>query len=179
MSLVVRSKEGAVMPWELRIVKTIGQPPTTCPDNDATETLGPIGDVHLQLSTALPGIEFYNEPGGAEKLDMMLRKGIDIPDSLKTILATANSSSRGVYDGEDYRFEFSFGNQPLVDHAFLDVRGGGNPMPALARVIGATGWAIYDLATSKMVDVSGWDKFTEWRNRGIQSSQRGEGDGRT
>jgi hypothetical protein len=155
------------MPWELNIVKTVGKPPQKSPETKDTHGLGVLPAIQRQLSNALPGIEFYKEPSGEERLAAMKEQGIEIPDSLKSIFARTKGSYRGIYKGDDFSFEFCFGHETTVDHAFLDVRGSGEPLPALQHLMLTTGWAIYDLASSKLVESKGWEKFTEWRDRCI------------
>lgn len=115
------------MPWELTIAR-----PDRLP-------LGDLAFVRNAVELAMPGVRFFLEPGGLEK---MAASGIEFPEVLRRHLEDSPATVQGDYEGEGYSVRFFLGAGPEVEDMGAEVRGSGDPMPELCRLAKANGWAI-------------------------------------
>jgi hypothetical protein len=150
------------MPWEVVIQSS---------DN---AELGAVAAVREKMSAALPDIKFYVEPSGLEKLAAMRERGIEFPEILRKHLEQSPASLQADFEGNDFSMQFyGFESQPLRTIR-VEVRGNGNPLPALAALCRPNGWTAIDCANSQPIDPSaaaaaGWDAFRNYRDRAVSS----------
>jgi hypothetical protein len=156
------------MPWEITIRQA---------DN------GPLGDLSAtrkKIMTALPATQFYREPSGPEKIAAAAAKGIVFPDVIRKHLEQRPATEQALFEGDGYSIElYGFEGQPL-QMLLLEVRGDGNPMPALAAICRPNGWIVIDNASGKPVDLdavtaAAWDAFQAFRDRAIRSIKTSQG----
>src|SRR5262249_19638291 len=147
------------MPWELTIRRPGGEP------------LGNRDEVIRAMSTALPAIDWVEEPPLLEQIK-------DMPEhSFHKLLPTwpaetrehfARPRLRGDYDAGEFVIQFfGFEAQPIV-FLLAEVRGNGNPLPPLAKLCSVTGWAAMEAGTTQPIDLTadeaeGWKRFCEYR----------------
>jgi hypothetical protein len=159
------------MPWEITIRRPDGSP------------LGDFDSVRHQLTQAVPGIAFYQEPSGAEKVTTYRQAGIELPEigrqGLEKHLARVRAEcASGKFSISFYGLE----SEPLCS-VLAEVRGNGNPVPVLAALCVPNGWIAIDDASGTPVDLSGgsptgWDDFREYRSRAIRDPGQTSDDAR-
>lgn len=106
------------MPWELTISRA-GQLP-----------LGDIEAVRRAVETAVPGVQFYREPSGLEKI---AAAGIEFPDVLLRHLNNSPATIQADFEGEGFSIRFFLGAGPEVERMGAEVRGSGGPAGARSR----------------------------------------------
>jgi hypothetical protein len=150
------------MPWEVVIQS---------PDN---AELGDLAAVRDKMTAALPGIQFYSEPSGPEKLAAAREKGIEFPEVIRKHLEQSPATLQADFEAGDFSMQFyGFESQPLRTIR-VEVRGNGNPLPVLAALCKPNGWIAIDCATSQFIELAaaaaaGWDVFRDYRGRAIGS----------
>ena len=155
------------MPWEL-----------TIRSSDNTD-LGDVATVRDQITAALPTIQFRVEPSGLEKLAMARAAGVEFPDVLRRNMEQCPASLEADFDGGKFLIQFyGFEHQPL-QKIYVDVRGNGNPLPALAALCMPNGWLAIDNASSKPIELTGtmvaeWAAFRNYRDRAVNSILKSE-----
>lgn len=157
------------MGWTIRIRHADGR------------SLGPIEALRELVTKSLPGIQFYREPSGKEKLAAY---NIDFPDVIRKHLEGAPAEIRADWEVEDLFLRFFFGPEHLteIDAFSVEVRGDGNPIPFVSGLCSPNAWvaegpdgAELDLTAATSPE---WEGFKAWRDRAIeQSGQRGAADG--
>jgi hypothetical protein len=153
------------MPWTLIIARANGEP------------LGAVDHVRAVIEQRLPGTRFWRDPSGAERLAAMDRRGVAIPPELGQILGDLPADERGLYDSGGISLEFFLGTDPTVKSLTIDVRGGGNPIPALRLLCESDGWQVRELSGAA-VDLgaadaeAGWTRFIHYRDKGIEEIKR-------
>lgn len=115
------------MPWEV----TIGR--------EDQNSLGELEAVQKAIESAIPGVEFYREPSGLEK---MTASGIEFPEVLRSFLETAPATVQADFEGDGFSMRLYLGTGPVVQNIGLEVRGSGDPMPCLQKLTSETGWRI-------------------------------------
>lgn len=122
------------MPWELQALAV-----------DDHRPLGTLQQVQAKLRAAVPEIELFQDASGAEKIAAMESQGIQIPDVIREQWFRSDGAYQGLMDGEGYSIEFHLGrDQTTVPSVGIYVRGNGNPMPTLQRLMKIDGWKIVD-----------------------------------
>src|SRR5262245_33213606 len=155
------------MPWELTIRRADNAP------------MGPIDVVRKKVTDCLPGLQFYMEPSGAEKLAASDARGIVLPDVIREMWQKQPALEQADYDEGTFHMRlFGFGHVPLIS-VDAEIRGNGNPLPAIAALCRPNGWIAIDLANGQPVDLeaeaaSGWKSFPKWRDDTIQKHQEAE-----
>jgi hypothetical protein len=122
------------MPWEIIIKRLDGLP------------LGTPQEVSDLIAEAFPGVEFYREPSGQEKL-AVLPLGLEVPEVIRTHFAEAPSSLQADFDAEDYSLRFYLGDEATHTLTTVDVeaRGGSRSgMRMLETLTLKTGWIVVD-----------------------------------
>jgi hypothetical protein len=85
----------------------------------------------------------------------------------------------GVFEGAGYSIEFNFQKDGAVDGFMLHVRGGGDPMEAIARLCATNGWVALDTSTGEFMDLQrpsrdSWESFQAFRDRALATLGRRE-----
>lgn len=80
----------------------------------------------------------------------------------------------GILDGDGYSIEFNLQRDGVVDGFMLHVRGGGDPVSAIARLCSASGWVALDTSTGEFMDLDhpsheGWASFQSFRDQVIET----------
>jgi len=80
----------------------------------------------------------------------------------------------GVLEGDGYSIEFNLQESGEVDGFMLHVRGGGDPVSAIAGLCKAHRWVALDTSTGEFLDVNapshaGWADFQAFRDRVVES----------
>lgn len=76
----------------------------------------------------------------------------------------------GLYGGDGFTIEFNIDADGPIEHMMLHVRGGGDPISAIARLARPSGWAALDCSTSEFLDFDhpsqeGWEGFQRFRDK--------------
>lgn len=76
----------------------------------------------------------------------------------------------GLYSGDGFSIEFSVGREDPVQSIMLHVRGGGDAIKDIMKVVVPSGWAALDCSTSEFLDPddpsdAGWVGFQEYRDK--------------
>jgi hypothetical protein len=160
------------MPWELTVRSEMADPSSSSKD---WPSLGPGEEVCRRITECLPTVRWRREPSFIEQHEKLpenhpIRRYIEslTPEQKEW---SSRPQFKGLYEGEGFTLEFFFTDGP-VSFFHIDVRGGGNPMPALASLCRANQWAIRDV-TGKRIDLGSpsakeWEAFTQWRDRIIE-----------
>jgi hypothetical protein len=156
------------VPWEVAI---------RLPDN---ADLGEVGMVRDRIAAAVPGIRFYMEPSGPEQLAAAREAGIEFPDVIRQHLEERPATLQGDFEGTEFSMQlYGFESRPLQT-IYVEVRGNGNPIPALAALCKPNGWVAVDCASRQCVDfegkaATGWEAFRNYRDRSISRILGSEG----
>jgi hypothetical protein len=154
------AEECEQMPWEVIIQAADGA------------ELGDVRLVREKITTSLPGIEFYMEPSGAEKIAAARAMGVEFPDVIRNHLEQRAASLHADFEGDGFSMQFyGFESQPLQTF-YVDVRGSGNPLPALAALCRRNGWVAIECANRSTIGLTGtaaagWDAFQKYRDNAI------------
>jgi len=125
-----------MMPWELTIARADHAP------------LGDVEAVRRAVEAAIPGIRFYREPGGIEKI---AAAGIEFPEALRRHLESSPATTQADYEGDGFSIRLFLGAGPVVESVGAEVRGSGDPAPELRRLAQGTGWVIIEDADGTQV----------------------------
>ncbi len=117
------------MPREITIARRDGSP------------LGDAASVRHAVESALPGVRFFRDPSGSEKI---AASGIEFPEALRRHLEGAPATAQADYEGEGYSIRFFLGAGPEVERMDGEVRGDGDPGPELCRLADLNGWVVLD-----------------------------------
>ena len=120
------------MPWDLTIMRADRSP------------LGDIPSVRQAVEAALPGVEFYREPSGAEKIAAAGSLGIEFPEVLRRHLENSPAKTQADYESQGFSIRLYLGAGPGVERIDAEVRGSGDPLPALHHLAMVTGWVILE-----------------------------------
>jgi hypothetical protein len=159
------------MPWEITIRRPDGSP------------LGDLVSVRHQMTHAVPGIVFYQEPSGTEKVAAYRRAGIELPEIVRHSLEKHPARVRAEFKSGEFSVSFYGLESEILCSVLAEVRGNGNPVSVLAALCLPNGWIVIDDASGRPVDLSGnsatgWDDFREFRDHAIQDMTRTPEDGR-
>jgi hypothetical protein len=145
------------MPWDITIVNA----------KDRRMPLGAREEVIARFAAALPGVVLQLAPGPSPEIvaqmPEVLREHFNRPRPLNAELIT-----------DEYSIHFFTDNQPEIDSIGAEVRGNGNPLPALAALCQPNGWAVVNDADGNEVELASasaeqWDQFRQWRDKAINS----------
>jgi hypothetical protein len=123
------------MPREITIVRRDGSP------------LGDIASGRGAVESALPGVRFFRDPSGLEK---MAASGIEFPEALRHHLEGAPATTQADYEGKGYSIRFFLGAGPGIERLDGEVRGDGDPGPELCRLADLNGWMVLDADGSQV-----------------------------
>jgi len=147
------------MPWEVALKRRDGQPIAT------------IEDFRETLPQILPGLQFYREPSGKEK---MAAVKIEFPEFLRNALANAPAQIQADFEADGLFLRFFFGPEesPRTDHVDIEVRGNGNPLPHLSAIARGLDCVVVERSGDELPltgnESPEWQKFAQWRDRTIE-----------
>ena len=145
------------MPWELQALP--------CDDSGP---LGTVEHVQAKLRAAVPEIELFRDASGLEKLAAMESQGIAVPDVIREHWLRRKGDYQGLVQGQGYTIEFRLGeDETAVIVVGIDVRGSGDPMPVVQRLMKVEGWKVVDLNGHPPTTES-WRSFGTWRDDAIE-----------
>jgi len=164
------------MPWELAVIKYDGQPPRL--QKDASESrkrpLGSLDKVRQHISESLPGVEWHEEP---PLIDMMKASGSKLWEDwdAEMIAHASQPTLTAVYRSGGVILEiYGFKENDPVGSILVDVRGDGNPIPALKAICEPKGWTIVEMGEDgEFLDLSGpatarWNAWQQYLNAAIE-----------
>ena len=159
------------MPWEVTIRGADDKP------------LGDRASVVKLISTAVPAMEWYEEPPLLERIK-------DMPDhpfhaliptwTEETRASFTRSKLYGDLDAGEFSIRlYGFESQPIAS-VCAEIRGNGNPVPLLAAICNLNGWFATDDRDGQRIDLGsesakGWESFREYRNQVIRGAASNEG----
>ena len=145
------------MPWELQAIPS-----------DDSNSLGTVEQVQATLRAVVPGIELGRDASGAEKLAVMQSRGVEVPDVIREHWLRSKGAYQGLFEGKDFTIEFHLGeDETAVPSMGIDVRGSGDPMPVIQRLMKVEGWKITDLRGNPP-SMTSWKSFGTWRDDAIE-----------
>lgn len=79
--------------------------------------------------------------------------------------ASSEHNTRGYYSTDDFTIEVSLGQEDTVEMIYLYVRGGGDPVGAIASLCLPRSWAALDVQNGEFIDLASCEtpSFTEWQ----------------
>jgi len=110
--------------------------------------------------------------GGDFKPSHSLGRADDLRKTISTHLPDVDWSDPewGMLGGDGYSIEFNLADGEIIEHMMLHVRGGGDPVSAIAKLCKAAGWSALDTSTGRWLDVDspsreGWEGFQRFRDK--------------
>jgi hypothetical protein len=148
------------MPWELTIIKIN-------PNDASRMVLGEKETLRAIISKSLAGTEWRDGPPQREMVELLEKSGM----SSETIEIIKRPKLKGVFEGPNFSLEFyGFESQPITEFG-IDVRGNGDPLPALAALCKDHQWTPLDPQGIPIdlgsMDASSWESFKSYRDRAI------------
>lgn len=143
------------MPWDLTIVNA----------KDRQEPLGERDEVIARFAAALPGVILQAAPRpSAEHI-------AQLPESLRRH-AMRKPQLNADFEDDALSIQFYAQDRPHIDAIGAEVRGNGNPIPALAALCLPNGWSAVNLADGALVDLTAkdapeWSAFRAWRDEAL------------
>ena len=148
------------MPWELQALPS-----------DDSGSLGSIERVQAELRVAVPEIELARDVSGREKLAVMEAQGITVPEVIREHWLRSNGAYQGLIEGIGFSVEFHLGeDEAAVVAVGIEVRGSGDPMPVIQRLMRIDGWKVID-PQGKPPTVDSWKSFGSWRDDAIEHTK--------
>jgi hypothetical protein len=154
------------MPWTISISRCDGLP------------LGDVSTVQDAVHENIPGIRFWREPSGTEKLAAM-KLNTPLPDVIRHSMEKSPSSIQGDYEEDGLSLRLYLGCKPQITKMDIEIRGNGNPMPLIAAICLPNNWIalhgdkILDLAAD---ETEGWQQFGKYRDNVIRRMKCKKGD---
>jgi len=77
----------------------------------------------------------------------------------------------GDFESDDLSMQLSANDAPILFWVNGEVRGNGDPIPALEALCLSRGWSVIDSCNKSMVDLTstsgspGWERFRTWRDK--------------
>lgn len=151
------------MPWDLRIVNA----------EDRCKPLGERDAVVARFAAALPGVILQPAPRPSADFIALM------PEVLRQHLLTRKAQLHADYEDGDLSIQFYADDRPQIEAVGVEVRGSGNPIPALAALCEPNGWAVVNVADGKPIDLTAkdapeWSAFREWRDRAVAAIKSAE-----
>src|ERR1700722_3876979 len=96
-------------------------------------SIGTIDELRDKMTRSLPGLQFYRDPSGIERLAAMAKRGIVPPEVIVRSLEPMPAQIQADFESDDIVLRFYFGPEgsPYGNHIDFEARGGGNPIPYL------------------------------------------------
>jgi hypothetical protein len=120
------------MPWELTILRRDRQP------------LGTDESVRQSLGAAFPGVQFYRDPSGPEKIAAASRAGAPFPETILEFLQSQPAREQADWEQEGTFVRFFLGEPSgVIPFVLVEVRGDhARAEPLLRELARASGWGI-------------------------------------
>jgi hypothetical protein len=129
------------MPWEITIRRADGG------------VLGDLAAIRQKFVAAIPGLQFYFEPSGPDKIAAARAIGLEFPDVIRQHFEQRPATEQADYEGDGFSMRFyGFDAQPLST-VYAEVRGNGNPSPILAALCCPNQWVAIDVANRQPIDL--------------------------
>ena len=82
----------------------------------------------------------------------------------------------GLYGGDGFSIEFNVGKDDPIQNMMLHVRGGGDAISDILKIVAPNGWSALDCSTSDFLDPAapsdaGWAGFQRYRDQIINGSR--------
>lgn len=147
------------MGWELTLYGDAETPP---------RPLGTREQVCEHFSARLPGLRLAPVPQAFA--DHMKAK-------LRELGLVYHPTLEGRYEAPDFVVEFSCTDADMISNMTANVRGNGDPLPALRSLCVGTSWLLVEDASGEDVMASadssgGWRRFKQWRERAISKLRK-------
>jgi hypothetical protein len=148
------------VPWEITII------------NGTTEHPLPLGsreEVSAAFAESLPGVSLERPPiPPPEILDQM-------PPILRE--AVLRPKLEADFEQDDLSIQFYANDEQVLQWVNGEVRGEGDPVPALAALCLDRGWSVIDCTDKSIVDLRAgrnpaWERFRKWRDKAINQIRR-------
>jgi hypothetical protein len=125
------------MPWEITIINGTLEHP---------KPLGSREDVIAAFAAALPGVSLERSPALPP----------EILDQMPAIVCEAMQRPKleGDFEAGDLSIHFYAYDEPVVQQVNAEVRGDGDPIPALAALCVDRDWSVIDAADKSIVDLA-------------------------
>jgi hypothetical protein len=86
----------------------------------------------------------------------------------------------GTYSGNGFSIEFNVGDDDPIENMMLHVRGGGDAIADIMKLVVAKGWVALDCSTSEFLDPAapsneGWVGFQKYRDQIFRRSDEDAG----
>ena len=100
--------------------------------------------------------------------------GVEFPDFVRKHMESSPARLEALFEGDAFIMEmYGFDSQP-VTMFYVDIRGNGNPMPALAALCVPNGWAAIENASGQPLNLTGstasvWQSFRKYRDGAVSS----------
>ncbi len=150
------------MPWEIHIFNGTTQQP---------KPLGSREEVVSAFAASLLGVSLARRPvQPPEILDQML------PFVRESML---RPTLEAIFEADDLSIQFYSHDEPVLWWINGEVRGNGDPVPALAALCLDRGWSVIDASDKSAVSLSlgsgtsAWDRFRNWRDKAINTISEG------
>jgi hypothetical protein len=149
------------MGWELTIYGNAEKP---------HRPLGTREQVCAHFAARLPGLKLAPVPQAFAD---------HMKDKLKERGLVYHPTLEGYYETAEFVVEFSCTDAEMILDVTANVRGNGDPLPALRGLCAGTSWMVVEDASGENVlaaadSRSGWARFKQWRDRSISMLARRE-----
>jgi hypothetical protein len=119
------------MPWEITIRTADGSP------------LGERDMVRERIRDAFPGVQFYWEPSGLEKIAAFRATGQEFPDIIRKHLERTPSKEQGDFEQDEFSVRSYLQTGPTIEEVDADVRGESKRVfPHLQRLATMWNWVV-------------------------------------
>jgi hypothetical protein len=102
--------------------------------------LGRQSDVQDAIRRAVPTVQFYEEPSGAQKISSAAARGYEFPPELQAFLSTRPSEIQGDADLDGCFLRFFLGSEDTVTSFHVEIRGQGDVEAILANLAAMNDW---------------------------------------
>jgi hypothetical protein len=148
------------MPWDVTIVAS----------EDRSKPLGERDDVIARVGKSLPGVVLQQRAGPPPEMLAQM------PEVIRQNFLRPKLEAD--FEGEGFSIQFYAEDLPTLHSIGAEVRGEGNPLPALAAVCVPNGWMVVHAGEKSVVDLSSgaspeWERFRKWRDGAIASMKGG------
>jgi hypothetical protein len=144
------------MPWTIIVSRTDGEP------------FGDIDAVRAAIARQLPATKFWRDPSGADKAAFLPEQHRQL---FMQLVGNLPADERGLFEGDGFTLELFLGSQPDVKSITVDVRGDGDPFPALRRLCEPLDWCVREpggeLVELHHESAAGWHEFTRYRDHAV------------
>lgn len=143
------------MPWDITIIR--GTVADRQPLGTQEEVLAAFAE-SLQLE--------FEQPGSPPQALLEI-----MPPSVREAMVRKRLAAD--FEAGDLSIQFYASDEPILDCVNAEVRGNGDPLPALAAVCVKQGWSVIDCTTNTLLDLTSvagspaWERFCTWRDQAL------------